>query len=129
MCLRDSVFPSYFLRDKKKQNGDEPKKIAKKKLTSSPNNTTTNDNNNNGDRKWRKGFLKATPFFAVYNDAPKPNVKSILISSCFLLFLSLYPVCVWVCVVTQSNDLHQHQRQCLMETWWSLRQRPKFLIQ
>jgi hypothetical protein len=93
VCLRNSVFPSYFLRDKKKQNGDEPKKIAKKKLMSSPNNTTTNDNNNNGDRKWRKGFLKATPFFAVYNDAPKPNVKSILISSCFLLFLSLYPVC------------------------------------
>jgi hypothetical protein len=48
VCLRDFVFLSYFLRDKKKQNGEEPKKMAKKKNVI----PQQHNNNNNGDRKW-----------------------------------------------------------------------------
>jgi hypothetical protein len=83
VCLRDFVCPSYFLRDQKKQNGDEPKKIAKKT------HVIPQQHNNKRQQQQRrpkmaKGLLKATPFFAVYNDAPKPNE----INSYFFLFSS-----------------------------------------
>jgi hypothetical protein len=61
VCLRNSVFPSYFLRDKKKQNGDEPKKIAKKNSRHPP--TTQQQQQQQQQRpKMAKELLKATPF-------------------------------------------------------------------
>jgi hypothetical protein len=83
VCLRDFVCPSYFLRDQKKQNEDGPKKIAKKSTRHLP---TTQQQRQQQQRrpKMVKRLLKATPFFAVYNDAPKPNE----INSYFFLFSS-----------------------------------------
>jgi hypothetical protein len=103
VCLRDSVCPSYFLRDKKKQNGDEPKKIAKN--TRHPPTTQQQRQQQQQQQQRRpkmvKKLLKATPFFAVYNDAPKPNeINSyfFLFSSSSLSFFLSIP-CVCVCVL------------------------------
>ncbi len=59
-----------------------------------------------------KGAFEGDAIFAVCNDAPKNRTKSILISSCFLLFLSLGVCCV--CCNAEQRLAHT-QRETMLD--------------